>query len=124
MVNNFHKIADLLTSYRDSIKKNRDDFNALLLTVEFIDYNFDRNNKLVDFIKSQQHSRTSVKRFFGEIAKKDQIILAKMDSTWKIGRKSKDPRSISKEYLWFFNKAATYSKQLSENPDDFSKILP
>jgi len=121
--NNFHKAAELLTLYRDSVKKNRDDLDALLLTVEFIDYNFDRHNKLVNFVKNQQFSHTSVKRFFGEIAKKDQVMLSKMDSAWTIGRRSENPGKISEEYLWSFSKAATYSKQLSEDSEEYIQIL-
>ncbi len=124
MVNNFHKVSELLTLYRDSVKKNREDLDALLLTVEFIDYNFNRHNKLVDFVKSRQLSQTSIKRFFGEIAKKDQVMLSKMDSAWIIGRRSKNPGKISEEYLWSFSKAAAYSKQISEDPDEFIEILP
>ncbi len=123
MVNNFHKVAELLTLYRDSVKKNRDDLDALLLTIEFIDYNFNRHNKLVDFANSQQFSNTSVKRFFEEIAKKDQVMLSKIDSAWTIGRRSKNPGEIAEEYLWSFSKAANFSKQLSEDPEEYIQIL-
>jgi hypothetical protein len=123
-VNNLHNAAELLTLYRDSVKKNREDLDALLLTTEFIDYNFERHNKLVEFIKSGHFSRSSVKNFFDDVSKKDKVMLSKMNSAWRIGRKAKDPGKIFKDYLWAFNIAATYSEYLSNNPDEFIEILP
>ncbi|NPA35873.1 MAG: family 20 glycosylhydrolase [Chlorobi bacterium] len=119
MVNHFHKAAELLTTYRDSVKRNRTDLKALLLTVEFIDYNFNRHNELIDFMSSRQFSPTSVKHFFGEIAKNDQVMLSKVDSAWRVGRRSDNPGKISEEYLWSFRKAAAYSEYLSNNPESF-----
>jgi hypothetical protein len=78
------------------VKKNREDLNALLLTTEFVDYNLERQNKLVDFIKSGQYSPSSVKNFFGDIAKSDKVILSKMTTAWKTGRKVKDPGKFYK----------------------------
>jgi len=123
-VNNFHKAAELLALYRDHVKKNREDLDALLLTTEFIDYNFERHNKLIDFIRSGHFSPSSVKNFFGDISKSDKIMLSGMTSAWKTGRKAKDPGKIyDKKYLWAFSKAAAYSEYLSNNPDEFIEII-
>ncbi len=122
-VNNFHKVSKLLALYRDSVKKNRDDLDALLLTTEFIDYNFERHNKLIEFIKSGHFSSSSVKTFFDDVSKKDKVMLSRINSAWRIGRKAKDPGKISEDYLWAFNKAAAYSKYLSNNPDEFIEII-
>jgi hypothetical protein len=110
--------------YRDSVKKNRDDLDALLLTTEFIDYNLERQNKLVDFIKSGYFSPTSVKNFFGDISKSDKIMLSRMTTAWKTGRKAKDPgKFYDNKYLWEFSKAAAYSEYLSYTPDEFINLI-
>jgi hypothetical protein len=105
------------------VKKNREDLDALLLTTEFIDYNFERHNKLIEFIKAGHFSRSSVKNFFDDVSKKDKVMLSKMKSAWRIGRKAEDPGNIFEDYLWAFNIAATYSEYLSNNPDEFIKII-
>jgi hypothetical protein len=123
-VNNFHKAADLLTLYSDSVKMNREDLDALLLTTEFIDYNLERHNKLVDFIKSGHFSPSSVKNFFGEIAESDKSMLSRMTTAWKTGRKATDPgKTYDNNYLWSFSKASAYSEYLSNNPDEFINLI-
>jgi len=120
--NNFTNTVYLLSSYKDSIKLNMMDFDALLLTTEFLDYNFKRQNNLLSFVQSQNVTLKSVKNYFKQVASEDQIILSKIDSAWNIGRKSRNPGKINENYLWSFRKAAKYSKYLSENPKDFLKI--
>jgi hypothetical protein len=106
------------------VKKNREDLDALLLTTEFIDYNLERHNKLIAFIRPGHFSPASVKNFFGDISKSDKIMLSRMTTAWKTGRKAKDPGKFYKNnYLWEFSKAAAYSEYLSESPGEFIKII-
>jgi hypothetical protein len=121
--NSFSEIINLLSNQKDSITINKEDYNALLLTIEFIDYNLKRQNNLLSFVQSQNVTLKSVENYFKLVASEDQIILSKIDSAWYIGRKSRNPGKINDNYLWSFHKAAKYSKYLSENPKDFLKIV-
>ena len=121
--NNFAEIVNLLSNNRDNVKVNKGDFDALLLTTEFISYNFNRQNDLLSFVQSRGFSLSAVENYFKKVALEDQALLARMDSAWVIGRYSRNPQGINNKYLWAFSKAADYSKYLSENPNDFIEIV-
>ena len=120
--NNFSEIKSLLSLYRDSVTRNKDDFSALLLTVDFIEFNFNRQNDLLTFAKSGKTDLKTVETYLNKVAGEDQKQLAMINSAWIQGRRTK-PDEKDENYMWSFWLASNYSKYLSENPSEFIKIL-
>jgi hypothetical protein len=98
------------------------DFDDLLLTVDFIKYNYERQNDLFNFIYSKKSDMKSVDTYLKKVAGEDQSMLSRINSAWSIGRRS-SPSTTDKDFMWSFNLACAYSKHLSENPGEFIKIL-
>jgi hypothetical protein len=120
--NPFEEITALLSTCQKEVDKNMHDFDDLSLTVEFIEYNYNRQNDLLDFANSQKTDRQSVDTYLRKVVLEDQQLLLKISRSWSIGRRSK-PSMTDKDFMWSFNLASNYSKYLSENPDEFMKIL-
>ena len=118
----FREISNLLYICKKGVVKNMHDFDDLLLTVEFINYNYNRQNELIDFANSNQTDLKSAESYLRKVAAKDQQMLLRINSAWSIGRRSK-PSMTDKDFMWSFNLASGYSKYLSENPVEFVKIL-
>lgn len=120
--NKFSDVANLLTVCRDSVLKNKGDFDDFLLSIEFIAYNYNRQNNLLIFANSQKTDLKSVDIYLKKLALEDQNLLSKINSAWSLGRRCK-PNKTNKDYMWSFYIASNYSKYLSENPSEFIKIL-
>ena len=120
--NNFGEILKLLSICQKGVVKNRHDFDDLFLTIEFMKYNYTRQNDLLNFANLYQTDLKSAETYLKKVASADQQMLSKIDSAWSIGRRCK-PSTTDKDFMWSFKLASKYSKQLSENPDEFVKIL-
>jgi len=120
--NRFGVVTNLLKAYRERIKKNRRSFDDLQLTTEFMGYNYNRQNELLVFVHSKKTDFNSVKAYLKKVATEDQILLSRLDSAWRLGRRG-NPDPTDKDYMWSFYLASSYSKHLSENPSEFIKIL-
>ena len=116
------KIIDLLLKCRSGVTKNINDFNDLLLTVEFISYSYNRQNGLTAFAESGKTDIKSVNEYIRKVALEDEAMIKKLDAAWSVGRRSK-PKDTDEDYLWSFHKASGYSKYLSEHPAELIKIL-
>jgi hypothetical protein len=120
--NKFLEISKLLTTCKEGITKNKHDFEDLLLTIEFIEYNYNRQKDLLDFIHSKETDPESVGAYLKKVASEDQQMLSKINLAWSIGRRIK-PGTADEDFMWSFNLAASFSKHLNEKPEDFMKIL-
>lgn len=120
IVNPFVQITGLLTSCRESVKTNLADFDDLFLTIEFMGYNYNRQNALLSFVNSGEIDLHSVQTFFREMSLADQNMLTRIDKAWRRGRYG-NPKD--KQYMWSFYLVSDYSKHLSENPSEFLKIV-
>jgi hypothetical protein len=120
--NKFSEISKLLTACKKEVTKNRHDFDDLLLTIEFMEYNFNRQKDLLDFIHSRRTDQESVKAYLKKVASEDQQMLSKINLAWSIGRRTK-PSATETDFMWSFNLAASFSRHLNEKPEDFMKIL-
>jgi hypothetical protein len=120
--NHFGEIVKLLSVYSDSVKLNRGDFDDFRLTVELMDYCFTRQNELSQFVHSKNINLKSAESFLRKTALADQIQMARINSAWSNGRRCR-PDVIDENYMWSFNRAANYSKHLSEHPADLLKII-
>lgn len=122
LTNKFSEISSLLTTCKKSVTKNMHDFEDLLLTVDFINYNFKRQNDLFNFIHSKNTDMKSVETYLKKVAGEDQQMLSTINLAWSKGRRTK-PSTTDKDFMWSFNLASAYSKYLSENPAEFIKVL-
>jgi hypothetical protein len=104
------------------VKLNRGDFDDFRLTVELMDYCFTRQNELSQFVHSKNINLKSAESFLRKTALADQIQMARINSAWSNGRRCR-PDVIDENYMWSFNRAANYSKHLSEHPADLLKII-
>jgi hypothetical protein len=120
--NKFSEISQLLMNCKAGVTKNSHDFDDLLLTIEFIEYNYNRQKGLLDFIHSEKTDRAPVEAYLKKVASEDQQMLSKINLAWSIGRRAK-PNTIDKDFMWSFNLAAGFSKHLNEKPEEFIKIL-
>ena len=120
--NSFSEVLNLMTDCRKDVKKNKADFEALFLTVEFMDYNYRKQNELVKFFNSKKTDMQSVNKYLNKTASEDKKILSKIDAAWRIGRRG-IPDPTDKGYMWSFYLASSYSKYLSNNPNEFIKII-
>jgi hypothetical protein len=87
-----------------------------------MEYNYKRQNELLAFVNSQKTDLITVEAYFKKVSSEDQMLLSKIDSAWRIGRRCK-PDPTDKDCMWSFYLASDYSKYLSENPSEFIKIL-
>jgi hypothetical protein len=120
--NHYDEIVSLLTVYKDSVKLNRGDFDDFKLTMEFMEYCYNRQNELFHFVHTKNINLKSAESFLRKIALADQNELSVINSAWSIGRRCR-PDAVDENFMGSFNRAANYSKYLSENPLEFMKII-
>lgn len=120
--NRLSELINLLPVCHTYVNKNKKDFDDFRLTIEFMEYNYNRQNELLDFASSQKTDLESVEAYLKRVSSEDQALLSKINSAWSVGRRC-NPDITSKEYMWSFYKASDYSKYLSENPSEFIRIL-
>jgi|WetSurSiteA1Bulk_404760.scaffolds.fasta_scaffold00128_10 hypothetical protein len=120
--NRFGETANLLSAYKDSVKMNRSDLDDFILTVEFMEYCYQRQNDLLQFAHSKNIDLKSAEAYLKKVALADQIQLEKINAAWSNGRRSK-PDETDNNYMWSFYLAAKYSKHLSEEPGELVRIL-
>jgi hypothetical protein len=117
--NPFPQLKNTFMQYRDSVKKNADDYSEFMLTLDYLDYTYSREIGLWEFAKSDKTDLASVKNYITKVAEEDQLLVAKMDSVWHKGRTG----SMDKGHVWGFYWAANYSKELAQNPQKLADIL-
>lgn len=122
LTNKFGEISSLLTTCKKGVKKNLHDFDDLLQTVDFMEYNYKRQNDLLNFIYSKKTDIKSVDTYLKKVAWEDQQMLSRINLAWSVGRRTR-PSATDRDFMWSFNLASAYSKYLKENPGEFLKIL-
>jgi hypothetical protein len=120
--NHFGEIAKLLSACKDSVKINRGDFDDFMMTVEFMDYCYNRQNELLQFAGSKSIDLKSVESFIRKTSLADQNQLSMINLAWSKGRRCK-PDRVDENYMASFNRAANYSKHLGENPAELLQLL-
>ena len=120
--NHYGEIVNLLTVYKDSVKINRSDFEDFKLTIEFMEYCYNRQNELFHFSRSKNINLKTAESFLQKTALADQNELSVINSAWSVGRRCK-PDATDENFMGSFNRAANYSKHLSENPSEFLQLL-
>jgi hypothetical protein len=120
--NHYDEIVSLLIVYQDSVKRNRADFDDFRLTMEFMNYCYNRQNELFHFTKTSTIDLKTARQFLQKTALADQKELSILNTAWSVGRRCK-PDPVDENFMGTFNQAAAYSTYLSENPGEFLKIL-
>lgn len=122
--NPFGEIKNLLLKKKAVIKKNKNDFNDFLLSIEFLQYIYSRQNNLLTFANSLKFDTESVNNYTKQVAKEDESFLSRIKKAWAQGRRS-DVGDIQKEgdFMMSFYKAANFSKELSKNPVELINVF-
>ena len=98
LTNKFSEISGLLTTCKNGVTKNMHDFDDLLLTVNFIAYNYNRKNDLLKFIHSKKTDMKLVETYLKKVAYEDQQMLSGINLAWSIGRRTK-PSALTKIFI-------------------------
>lgn len=120
--NAFTEVSQQLKICSDKVTMNQNDFYELQQTVEFMEFVYNRQNELLYFINSNTTSEERIISFLKNLAEKDQVMLNTINSAWSFGRRG-SPVPNDPDYMWSFYLAATYSKYLSENPNEFLNFI-
>jgi hypothetical protein len=122
--NSFSEIKKMLLDYKSRVKKNKKDYNDFLLTIEFIEYSYNRQNSLITFANAQRIDEKSVSAYIKKVALEDSTFLSKIDIAWQRGRRNKtNEMQKGKDYMMSFYKAAHFSRNLIESPLELISIL-
>ncbi len=120
--NSFLKINKLLLSKRREIRMNKNVFEDILVTVNFLGYLIDRQNAIVKFADTSPVDAESVQSFFKKVASEDKRYRMMMKTAWLKGRRAMTDE-YDKDYMYSFVKATDFSKKVAENPSVFLEIL-
>ena len=113
--NNFIEITNLLKKQRKEVKKNKQDFDEFLLSVEYIEHIIWRENALLVIRDDESKMVTTLE----EIVETDSAMLARLDAVWEKGRKGK----MKDKHVWEFPKAAAYSAKLTKDNSELKEVL-
>lgn len=116
------KALELMTICRENVKRNKNDFEDLFLTVRFMEYLVNRHNGLLNLAHSENVDLQSAESYLQKVAREDREMFFKMDSAWRSGRRC-TPDLSRPGYMWSIAFASDYSQYLSENPGEFLKII-
>ncbi len=120
--NRLGEVISLLTGQRSNVTRNKEDFEDFVLAIRFMNYNYNRQNALLDFVRSRKNDTAPLEAYLKRVASEDKVQLSSMCAAWKRGRHYK-PDEVLKHCMSSFYKAADYSGYLSENPKVFIEIL-
>lgn len=124
------EFAPLVASIRElrgEVLRNAEDFDCFLLTAEYLDQLYWRNQSLLEAIGAEAAVRATRLR---EIAARDQALMAKLDEDWKATRYADDPGRHAAT-LWLlrpdqlvyqFDRATDYSHALALAPERLAAI--
>jgi hypothetical protein len=87
-----------------------------------MEYCYNRQNELFHFANTGNINLKTAGSFLRKTALADQNELAIINTAWSVGRRCK-PDATDENFMGSFNRAANYSKHLSENPSEFLQLL-
>lgn len=119
--NPFGNIKKLLSDYKKKIRKNKEVFEDLFITVDFLDYLFRRENDLLLFVRSGNNNPEAVGNYFKTVAHTDSVYRVKIKAAWLRGRRAM-MNEYDKDFMYSFAKAADFSRQMAEQPILFLQI--
>ncbi len=129
--NPFTRIRGLLARARPSVIRNHLDFQALALSVDYLDAMFWRENMIVAHAQAGRLDATAAQQLMRAIAARDRTLAAALDRDWDEGRFPDSSGKTSPifgfrpkdELLFQWRKAAAFTAELAAHPEHFSRLL-
>ena len=129
--NPFPKLEELLNTVRPNVKKNAEDFEALQLSVRYLDALLWREDVIQKSAAGKRLDLATATQLIRDVAERDRALAASLNEDWDRGR---SPKSGAKtgplfgmepkdQLLYQWQRAAEYSAALAERPARFHEIL-
>jgi hypothetical protein len=129
--NPFPSIGELLAKCQPSVRKNQQDFAALLLSVRYLDALFSRQSIIQKTAASGPLDQNAARQLIRGIADRDRALLDDLKKDWETGRPGDSPAELAplydmepKDQLVFqWSRATSFSAELAASPTRFVAIL-
>lgn len=129
--NPFTRVRSLLIAVQPSVVKNIADFQALALSVEYLEAMFWRENVILEHVQAGPLDSAVAQQIIETIAVRDGIVAAALDKDWDEGRFSDSPGTTAPifgfqpkdELLFQWHKAAAFTADLAAHPEHFHRLL-
>ena len=129
--NPFPHLHELLLNVWPTVIRNSQDFEALLLSVRYLDALFWRQSIIQQTAAGKPIARGAAQQLIRAIADRDHALLADLNRDWDAGRPPDSPAKVAPLYgmapkdqlLFQWSRAAEYSAQLAAHPDRFYQLL-
>ncbi len=127
----FRRLLSQLVFSEAQVRDNFDAFLAFRLSVEYLDHIFWRINALVEEELKPPKTPATAAALIRTIADRDQRLLEKLFTFWNEGRASDAAAKTgpvfdfgpSDQLLYTFHQAATFSRQLADDPERFCRAF-
>lgn len=128
--NPFSQLRGQLDSLASSVRKNIEDFQALTLSVQYLDALFARENAIRQH-PAKPFDSQSAHAMIAEIASRDRTLLDALEKDWSTGRSPQSLAEVGPLYgmapkdqlLWQWQRATAYSAALARDPNRFLKLV-
>jgi Glycosyl hydrolase family 20, catalytic domain len=129
--NPFPHLRELLGAVHPSVTKNQSDFQALLLSVRYLEALFWRQGVILERAAAMRLDREAARNLIQTIAERDRALLDELNRDWDAGRPGDSPAKLMPLYgmepkdqlLFQWSRAAAFSADLSAHPDRFFTVL-
>lgn len=129
--NPFPRLRELFVAVQPSVTKNQQDFDAVLLSVNYLETLFWRQSVIQDSASAKRLDCEAAGNLIHTIADRDRSLLHALNRDWDAGRPDDSPAKRMplygmepKDQLVFqWARAAAFSADLAARPDRFCAIL-
>jgi hypothetical protein len=129
--NPFGHLRDLLVAVQPSVTKNQRDFEAVLLSVRYLETLFWRRGLMLQRAAAMRLDRQAARNLIEAIAGRDRSLLDELNKDWDTGRPADSPAKLKPLYgmepkdqlVYQWSRAAAFSADLAAHPDRFYAVL-
>ena len=129
--NPFPHLREILATLKPSVIKNAGDFEALLLSVRYLETLFWRQGVIQERAATEPFDRDAARELIQTIAERDRTLLDALNKDWDAGRPADSPAKLAplygmepKDQLVFqWSRAAAFSADLAAHPDRFHALV-
>lgn len=130
-LNPFTHLRALLALVEPSITSNLEDFRATMLSVQYLEALYWREDTISEHAAATSISRATAQQLIEVIAERDQSICEKLTADWDKGRFPDSPAKTGTVYgfqpkdelLAQWNRATEFTSSLAAHPDKFYQLL-
>jgi Glycosyl hydrolase family 20, catalytic domain len=129
--NPFRHLGKLLETVQPSVRRNPQDFEALQLSVRYLDALFWRQSIIQQTDAAKPLDRASAAQLIRTIADRDRTLLDALENDWNSGRPADSSAKLAPLYgmepkdqlLFQWSRAAAFSASLAVHPDRFFTLI-